>query len=140
MEHSNDAEEIQLEIIEKTPSNTLEEPLLLYSQSTAMESYVKIPFILIGVFFLIHNVFLAGRSYAYDTYEMIKTVELSIVGIIVLTVFIMAGIAMSKNHKLKKKLIEISHQYHIDIIKVQEEFNALAIHLYGGRGCVIKKK
>jgi hypothetical protein len=51
----------------------------------------------------------------------------------------MAGIAMNKNSKTKKALKEISKRYTIKTATVQEEFSALAIHMYGGRGVVLKK-
>lgn len=132
-------EEVKFEIIEKVPKEKLQIPLDLYGESAAMETYVRIPFLLIGILFLIHNVFLAGRSFDYQTYENIKLTELSIVGVIVLVVFIMAGITMSKNSTVKKELTEISKRYHIKPEIVQEEFSALAVHMYGGRGVVLKK-
>ncbi|WP_103867533.1 hypothetical protein [Aquimarina sp. I32.4] len=139
MEHTNTSEKPQLEIIEKVPTDILQIPLKLYSESTAMETYVKIPFLLIGVLFLIHNIFLAGRSFAYNTYETIKTVELSIVGVIVIVVFVIAGIAINKNSKVNKHLKEISKKYNIILEITQDEFSALAIHMYGGRGVKLKK-
>ncbi len=135
----NSQEEIKFEIIAKVPKEKLQVPLDLYGESAAMETYVRIPFLLIGVLFLIHNIFLAGRSYDYNTYENIKNIEISIVGIIVLAVFIIAGIAMSKNSAVKKELKEIAKRYNIKTEVVQEEFSALAVHMYGGRGVVLKK-
>ncbi len=143
MDHINNSEEnteeIKFEIIEKVPKDKLQIPLDLYGESAAMETYVRIPFLLIGVLFLIHNIFLAGRSFDYETYENIKNIEISIVGIIVLAVFIIAGIAMSKNSTVKKELKEIAKRYNIKTEVVQEEFSALAVHMYGGRGVVLKK-
>lgn len=136
---NNEQEEVTFEIIEKVPKEKLQVPLDHYGKSAAMEAYVKIPFLLIGVGVLLHNIFLAGRSFDYETYENIKTFELSVVGIIVLVVFVLAGIAISNNLSVKKELNEISKRYHIKPETVQEEFSALAIHLYGGRGVVLKK-
>ncbi len=135
----NATEEVKFEIIEKVPKEKLQIPLDLYGKSAAMETYVRIPFLLIGVLFLIHNIFLAGKSFDYQTYENIKNIEISIIGIVVLTIFIMAGIAMSKNSAVKKELKEIAKRYHIKTEVVQEEFSALAVHMYGGRGVVLKK-
>ncbi|WP_064967731.1 hypothetical protein [Tenacibaculum ovolyticum] len=132
-------EKVTFEIIEKVPKEKLQVPLKLYAESAAMESYVKLPFLLVGALFLIHNVFIAGNSYSYSTYKNIKNIEISIIGIIVLAIFIMAGIAMNKNSKTKKALKEISKRYTIKTETVQEEFSALAIHMYGGRGVVLKK-
>ncbi|WP_237275766.1 hypothetical protein [Tenacibaculum ovolyticum] len=132
-------EKVTFEIIEKVPKEKLQVPLKLYAESAAMESYVKLPFLLVGVLFLIHNVFIVGNSYSYSTYKNIKNIEISIIGIIVLAIFIMAGIAMNKNSKTKKALKEISKRYTIKTATVQEEFSALAIHMYGGRGVVLKK-
>ncbi|WP_103866779.1 hypothetical protein [Aquimarina sp. I32.4] len=142
MAYSNKTEEkkdLKMHIVNNVPSSELEDILTLYSRSVAIESYVKIPFIFIAVLFLVHNIFLAGRSFDYSTYETIKTVELSIAGVIVIVVFIMAGIAIDKNIKVNKLLKQIGTQYHIDIQTVQDEFNAIAIHLFGGRGVTLKK-
>jgi hypothetical protein len=49
-----------------------------------VEAYVKIIFLVIGALTIVLNVFLAGRSFDYSTYESIKTIELSIGGIIIL--------------------------------------------------------
>ncbi|TSE03474.1 hypothetical protein [Aquimarina algiphila] len=132
-------QEVQLEIIEKLPKQILQEMLDIYKKSAEMESYVKIPFLIIGVFFLIHNIFIAGRSYSYDTYNTIKTTEFSIVGIIVIVVFIMAGIAIDKNLKLKKKLTNASKTYNISLETMQNEFSGIAANLYGGRGVKLTK-
>lgn len=132
-------EEVQFEIIEKVPKEKLQVPLQLYADSAAMESYVKLPFLGFGILFLIHNVFLAGRSFDYRTYENIKTIELSVVGILMLVIIVMAVIAMNKNAKVKSELKEIGKRYAIKTEIVQEEFSALAIHFYGGRGVVLKK-
>ncbi len=131
--------EVQLEILEILPEQMLQEMLGIYKTSANMESYVKIPFFIIGVFFLIHNIFIAGRSYNYDTYNTIKTTEFSIVGIIVVVVCIMAGIAIDKNLKLKKRLTNASKTYNVSLEKMQEEFSGIAIHLYGGRGIKLTK-
>ncbi|WP_299683237.1 hypothetical protein [uncultured Tenacibaculum sp.] len=135
---TTEKKETRLEIVEKVPKEMLQSSLKIYSESTAMETYVKIPFLLFGVFILIHNVFIAGKSYDYQAYENIKTIEISIVVILVISVIIMAIIAMSKNSKVKNELKEISKRYGIKKEVVQEEFSTLAIHLYGGRGIVLK--
>ncbi|WP_108868641.1 hypothetical protein [Aquimarina aquimarini] len=143
MAYSNKTEEnkdLKMHIVDNVPSGELEDILTLYSKSVAIESYVKIPFIFIAVLFLVHNIFIAGKSFDYNTYDAIKTVELCIVGIIVIVVFIMAGIAIDKNLKVNKSLKQIGVKYHIDIQTVQDEFNAIAIHLFGGRGITLKKK
>jgi len=138
-QENTQAEVVELEIIEKLPKNSLEELLSLYASSASMETYVKIPFALVAILFLIHNVFLAGKSFAIDTYNTIQNAEISIVAIIVLSIFVMAIMAMSKNSKLKTGLKEASKRYNIKIETVQNEFNALALSLYGGRGVVLKK-
>jgi len=117
----------------------IKETLNLYSKSINLETYVKVVFAIIAVLVLMHNIFIAGNSYDYSTYENIKTIELSIVGIMVLIIFIIAGIAMSNNSKVTRQLKEASKRYTVKLETVQEEFNALAIHYYGGRGVVLKK-
>lgn len=124
--------------IEKTPNKTLEKPLDLYREYANIEAYVKIPFLIIGIGFLLHNVFLAGKSFDIDTYDRIMTIELSIVGIIVAVVFVMAGMAISKNSKLNKELKEIAKKHGIPKETMQNEFSALAIHYFGGRGVQLK--
>lgn len=139
MENDSNTENQKLQNLEKIPADELKNPLKLYSESTSMETYVKIPFLLIGVLFLIHNIFLAGRGYDYDTYETIKTTEFSIVGIIVLSIFIIAGIAMNRNSRVNEALKEVSKKHNIALEKIQDEFSTLAIQLYGGRGVKLKK-
>jgi len=132
------SEDNKFEIVEKVPNEKIQSLLKLYSESTSMEAYVKIPFLLCGVMVLIHNVFIAGKSYDYSTCESIKTIELSIVGVLVGIVIVIAIIAMIKNAEIKKGLLEITKRYNIKKEIVQEEFNALGVHLYGGRGVVLK--
>ncbi len=131
-------EEVKFEIVDKVPKEKIQNSLKLYSESAAMETFVKIPFVLFAVLVLIHNVFLAGKSYDYQTYENIKTIELSVVVLLVIAIVIMAIIAMSKNATIKKELKEISNRYGIKKEIVQNEFSALAMHLYGGRGVILK--
>ena len=134
----NENEEVKFEIVEKVPKEKIQKSLKLYSDSTSIETYVKIPFALFAVFILIHNVFIAGKSYDYQTYESIKAIELTIVVILGISVIIMAIIAMSKNATIKKELKEISNRYGIKKEIVQDEFSDLAMHLSGGRGIVLK--
>lgn len=138
MESENNTNATNIELLEKVPENTLKKALDYYAQSTKMSIYVRIPFFILAILFLIHNFVLAGKSYPINTYNTIKNTELTIVGILILIGIIMAGIAMSNNSKLKKVLIEISKRYHINIIKTQEEFNAIAVNLYGGNGFTFK--
>jgi len=137
--NQENTEVVELEIIEKLPKKSLEELLSYYANSTNMETYVKIPFALIAVFFLIHNVFIAGRSFVIDTYNTIKSIEIFIVVVLASAIFIIAIIAMNNNSKLKKGLLEASKRYNIKVEDTQEEFNILALSLYGGRGVVLKK-
>ena len=131
-------EEVKFEIVEKIPKEKLQEVLKIYSESAAMEAYVKLPFLGFGVLVLIHNIFLAGKSFDYSTYENIKNIEISIVAILVFIIIIIAVIAMKKNASVKNELKEISKRYGIKKEIVQDEFSALAMHLYGGRGVVLK--
>lgn len=140
MEQENNLEKEQLQILEKINKEELDAILGLYRESRSMESYVKIPFLLFGVLVLIHNIFIAGNSYDYETYDNIKAIELLIVGVIVFIIFIIAGMAMSKNSKIKELLRKTSEKHNISLEKIQEEFSALGIHLYGGRGVQLKKK
>jgi len=142
MPYQSDIEntEEQLNIEKKVANDVLQECFALYAKTTAMTAYVKIPFALIAVLILLHNLFLAGRSFDYSTYNTITTIEFSIGGCIALSIIIIAIIAMSCNLKLKKILTEISQKHHIDIYTVQEEFNLLAISMYGGSGFIFKAK
>ena len=137
--NEENAEVIELQIIEKLPKKSLQELLTYYVNSVNMETYVKIPFALIAVLFLGHNVFLAGRSFDMNTYDMIKNVELSIVVLIVIAIITIAIIAMNNTSKLKSELLKVSKRYTIKVEDVEEEFNILAVSLYGGRGVVLKK-
>jgi len=133
------SEVVKLQIVEKLPKKSMEELLTYYANSLNMESYVKIPFALIAILFLGHNVFLAGRSFDINTYDTIKNVELSIVVLIVMSIIAIAIIAMNNTSKLKSGLLEASKRYSIKVEDVQDEFNVLALSLYGGRGIVLKK-
>lgn len=138
MEDTNTTKQPKIELIEKVPENILSDALDIYKTITEMTAYVKIPFAVIAVIFLIHNIFIAGKSYAIDTYNNILHTELAIVGIIAVVVFIIAGITIKNNIKLKKTLTEISKRYHINISKTQEEFNTIAVTIYGGNGFTFK--
>ncbi|WP_299781225.1 hypothetical protein [uncultured Formosa sp.] len=131
-------QEIELKVLEALPQEKTQEMMALYGTSMNMETYAKLCFVLLFVLVLIHNIFIAGNSYAIDTYDTIMTVELSIVGVIVFTVFIIAGIAMSKLSQIKKLIIENSKRYKLKKQELGKEFSFLAIHLYGGRGITIK--
>jgi len=130
----NQTEERELEIIEKIPENKLKEALAFYEKSTSMEIYVRIPFIIIAILFLIHNFLLAGNSYNIDTYNKIKNTEMTILALILAAVFIIAGIAIYNTSQFKERIRTFGKQYNINKKVLQEEFNALSIHLYGGRG------
>ena len=129
---------IELKSLEALPQEKTQEMMDLYGASMDMETYAKLCFALIFVLVLIHNIFIAGNSYAIDTYDTIMAVELSIVGVIILAVFIIAGIAMSKLSQLKNLIIENSKRNNLKKQELGEEFSFLAVHLYGGRGITIK--
>ena len=131
-------EEIELKSLETLPKEKTQEMMDLYGASMSMETYAKLCFAIIFVLVLIHNIFIAGNSYALDTYDTIMAVELSIVGVILLAVFIIAGIAMSKSSQLKKLIIENSKRYNLKKQELGDEFSLIAVHLYGGRGITIK--
>lgn len=129
---------ISLKNLETLPKQQIEEMLQLYSASKNMETYAKIAFGVIAVLFLIQNVFIAGKSYPIDTYDTIMAVELSIVGIIVLAVFVIAGIAIAKSSKLKDQIVENSKKYQIKKQDLAEEFSLIAMRMYGGNGIKVK--
>ena len=137
MENSKDTqEEVILELIGKIPENELNKALAFHEESANMKTYVRIPFLIIAVGFLIHNVFLAGKTYDIETYNNIQTIEMFIVGICVLVVLVFAIKAMNANSKIKKSLSEFSKKYTTNIKEKKElvnEFNILATHLYGAR-------
>ncbi len=137
MENNKDIQdEVTLELIGKIPESELNKVLALHEQSANMKSYVRIPFLIIGVGFLIHNVFLAGKTYDMTTYNNIQTIEMSIVGICLLVVLVLAIKAMNANSKIKKTLLEFGEKYTTNLKEQKElekEFNILATHLYGAR-------
>lgn len=133
-------EEKELEITEKFPKKLLSEQLDIYCKSVNMETYAKFGFIVFPILVLIHNIFIAGNSYDYKTYEAIKTTELSIV-FILMSVFIVLGVmVIIFNNKLNNSLTESAKKYGMEIELVEEEFSILSVYLYGGRGVKLKKK
>ncbi|MCL5128386.1 MULTISPECIES: hypothetical protein [unclassified Algibacter] len=130
--------EIELKSLDAVPTDKTQEMLSLYVVSLGMETYAKLCFAVIFILILVHNIFIAGNSYELDTYDTIMAVELSIVGVIILAVFIIAGIAMSKLSQLKNLIIENSKRNNLKKQELGEEFSFLAVHLYGGRGITIK--
>jgi len=138
MQNKEETEEKELEIIEKLPSELLSEHLGKYAKSANLEGYAKIGLIIFPVLVLIHNIFIAGRSYDYQTYESIKNTEITIVGILVAILIILAIIAMVINSNLNESLAESAKRYGIKKELMEEEFSLLAIHLYGGRGVKLK--
>lgn len=76
----------------------------MYCTSSNFEGYAKIGLVIFPLLFLIHNVFLAGKSFNYKTYETIKVIELSIIEILVFCLIILRITAMNLNSKLSKKI------------------------------------
>ena len=76
-----------------------------------METYVKIPFLIIAILFFIHIFFIAGKTYNIETYDSIMNTELIIVGLVVAVVIVIAVKAMSLNSKLKNSLKEWNKRY-----------------------------
>lgn len=139
MQNTENTKEIELEIIQKIPDELLSEHLKMYCTSSNFEGYAKIGLVIFPILFLIHNVFLAGKSFNYKTYETIKVIELSIIGILVFCLIILAIIAMNLNSKLNKKLKESAKRYGVKIELMEQEFSLLAVYIYGGRGVKLKK-
>ncbi len=138
MTNKYDNTEQQLELYTKVPKDTLQKALSYYSKSTQIGIYVKFPFVLIAIMVVVHNIFIAGKSYNINTYDTILYTELTIVGIIVTIVIIMGIIAIINNLKLKTQLTYISDRYKINSEKVQDQFNLIAVSTYGGQGFTFK--
>jgi len=134
----NITQEIELTSLESLPKEKTQEMMDLYGDSMSMETYAKICFALIVLFVLGHNLFIAGNSYDLETYDIIMTVELSIVAIVIVAILIVAGLAMSKLSQLKKLIIETSKKHNLKKQELGVEFNFIAVQLYGGRGIKIK--
>ncbi|WP_442266089.1 hypothetical protein ACSIGC_17695 [Tenacibaculum sp. ZS6-P6] len=130
--------EDKFEIVKKVPKDKIQNSLKLYNEYGTMKTLVKNIFLLNVVFIVIHNIFIAKKRYDYEVYNNIRIIETSIIGVLIILVVIITIIAMSKNSKVKNELKEISKRYGIKKEVVQEEFSVLAMHLYGGRGVVLK--
>lgn len=132
------SEEITLEIVEKLAKELLTNYLNEYAKSANIEAYAKLGLFIFPVLILIHNVFIAGKSYEYSTYNNIKNIELTIVGVLVIALIILAVISIRITSKLTSKLKESSKRYGIKNQSMEEEFSILAVHFYGGRGVELK--
>ncbi|MBJ2174826.1 hypothetical protein JBL43_11300 [Aureibaculum sp. A20] len=130
--------EVELDTLSKLSETELKSSLEVYKSLADMETYVKLPFLGIGILVLIHNVFLAGKSYELSTYNTIMNTEMTIGGILLLIVFTMAGIAISKTSKLKNEIKQYGKKHHIKKQILAEEFSLVATQLYGGSGIKIK--
>jgi len=134
-----ETEEKEIVLLTKVSKEYLESSLSYYKKRTKMGAYIKVVFISLAVLFLFHNIFIAGNSYEIGTYDTIMYIELGIVGVIILIGFVISGIAISNSLKLKKELTEMGERYKVDILQVQDEFNLIAVNLYGGPGFILKK-
>lgn len=128
------SKEIESKIIDELEKEQLNKILNCYKKSASMEVYAIIPFIVYGILFLVHNVFLAGNSYSYDTYNAIKNIELIIVAVNFLIIVVLAVMAMNLNSNIKSELLEICDRKKVEKEDLELEFNALATTIYGGRG------
>lgn len=125
---------LQLETLDRLGKDQLQTAIDNYGKSANMEGYAKIALIVFPVLFLIHNVFLAGRTYDMDTYDFIMNTEMSIIGIIVFIIIVLAIRAWHFKSVTKDILNEEAKRKKINKTKLQEEFSILAVHYYGGEG------
>ncbi|MFL0100296.1 hypothetical protein [Tenacibaculum maritimum] len=139
MESIENREVKTLEITEKVPNELVAEQLEIYEKYSNIEGYAMIIFVAFPVLVLIHNFLIAGRSYEYEVYETIKTIELSIVGVLIAVTLIIAMIAIRLQRQLNKSLEATAKKYAIKIEVMEKEFNILSVYLYGGRGVTLKK-
>jgi hypothetical protein len=126
--------------LNKIRENKIQDLLKLYSSYSNIEAYAKLTFIVFPVLFLIHNLFIAGNSYPIDTYDNIKTTELTIVVIVMAIIIAMAIKALMVIREIKYILYEQCKQKNLEPEKLGEEFSAFAVALCGGEGVKLKNK